>query len=855
MKSINASALLGILIFSFVADPLAADTHLQRPNILWITLEDISPDLGCYGDSFSVTPNIEALAQRSVRYTHAWSNAGMCATARATLITGIYPPSTGAQNMRSDVRLPEWMRAFPEYLRDAGYYCSNHVKTDYNWQAPESTWDRQHRDWADEGWRQRASGQPFFTVINITDTHSSQLYYRGEKNWKRRVKQLPPEQIHDPAKVNVPPYYPDTPEVRGDLARYYDNISFADGLIGKILQQLKADGLAEETIVFLFSDHGRGMPRSKSWCFETSLRVPLIVHFPETYRHLAPAKAGNTLDRLVSFVDFAPTVLSLCGVEIPEHLHGSAFLGEMAGPVKRYAFAYRDRMDERYELIRAITDGRFKFIRNYYPHLPWFHDQTRNYPRLQPTYAKWHELAHAGELSGHAETYMAHSKPREQLFDLANDPYELENLAGSPEHQQTLERLRGALQTWMVDIVDLGFMPEAQWFTRFEDTGDRRPRHTIVRESSIQYPLQQIMALADSVGLNDIEVMQLQGESPESSDPATRYWAAVGLLAQASLGSEELAGLTRQLKDPIPSCRIAAAKALLTHAQQREALETLAADLGHHNLYVSLLAANALEHVGAAAYSIADRLHQATKSEMSESDESQAWIVASRNAILDRIASRAQAESYDWVNLISSDLSKWRGYQMAEPPVGWVVKDGVVSRTFMPGQEHAEFVEGGGDLITREMFGDFELEFEYKINEGGNSGVIYRLTEEEPRSYWSGPEYQILERANRKRDPAFHFCGANYALDGPPEEFSYGPDTWNRGRIVARGNQIEHWLNGHRTAAYEIDSASWNEKVVVSKFKEWSNYAAARRGHIALQDHGAPVAFRKVRIRELKSEY
>ena len=334
--------------------------------------------------------------------------------------------------MRSDVRLPDFIRAFPEYLRKQGYFCSNHVKTDYNWQAPESTWDRQHRDWSDHGWRQRKAGQPFFTVINITDTHSSQLYYRGEKNWKRRVAQLPPNQVHDPAKVNVPPYYPDAREVRGDLARYYDNISYADRLVGKVLEQLEADGLDDNTIVFFFSDHGRGMPRSKSWCFESSLRVPLIVRFPEKYRPLAPTAVGGTVDRLVAFVDFAPTVLSLCGVEIPQHFQGTAFLGKQAGPAHRYAFAYRDRMDERYELIRAATDGRYKYIRNFLPHLPWFHEQTRNYPRLQPTYVKWHELANAGELSGSAAIYMAHSKPREQLFDLARDPHELENLAGAP---------------------------------------------------------------------------------------------------------------------------------------------------------------------------------------------------------------------------------------------------------------------------------------------------------------------------------------------------------------------------------------------------------------------------------------
>lgn len=615
----------------------ANDASPNRPNILWITLEDVSPNLGCYGDDYAITPNIDALAAEGVRYTRVWSNAGMCAPARATLITGMYAPSTGAQNMRSEVRLPDFIRAFPEYLRKEGYFCSNHVKTDYNWQAPETTWDVQHRDWSANGWRRCAPGQPFFTVINITDTHSSQIYYRGEKNWRRRVAELGPDLVHDPAGVSVPPYYPDTPEVRGDLARYYDNITYADRLVARVLAQLEADGLADDTIVFLFSDHGQGMPRAKSWCFESSLHVPLIIRFPEKYQHLAPAAAGGTVDRLVAFVDFAPTVLSLCGVEIPRHFQGTAFLGEQAGPPRQYAYAYRDRMDERYELIRAVTDGRYKYIRNYLPHLPWFHEQTRSYPRLQPTYRIWHEWAAAGKLSGPSAIYMAHEKPREQLFDLSSDPHEVVNLANSPDHQETLRRLRRALKDWMLEIHDLGFMPEPQWFTRFEDFGDARPRYTIVRETPDQYQLEHLMAVAELVGAKGPDVVQQQRETLASPDPAVRFWAAVGLLTQPSLGVKERQALTKLLDDPTPSCRIAAAEALLRHGPHEKALEVLVECLNHQQFYVALLAANTLEHLGDAVRPVLPQLKRFLEREPSEADEERPWERKGLDEIVTRV--------------------------------------------------------------------------------------------------------------------------------------------------------------------------------------------------------------------------
>jgi N-sulfoglucosamine sulfohydrolase len=369
----------------------------DRPNILWIVLEDLSPELGCYGDPYAVTPHIDRLASQSAVYTKAFSNAGSCAPARSTLITGMYPPAIGTHHMRSEGLPPPFVKGFPEYLQQAGYHTSNHSKQDYNWIAPASTWNANDNNWREKGWRLRGD-KPFFTVINIMETHSSQVY-QPWVDWESRRASLDPAQRHDPAKAIVPPYYPDTPETREVLKRYADNVTYADRIVGDILEHLEADGLAEETIVFFYADHGTGLPRSKSFQFESSLRVPLMVRFPRKYQQMAPVAAGGRVERLVAFIDFAPTVLSLAGVEIPEHFQGDPFLGTARqGFPKQYVYGYRDRMDERYELIRSVRDGRFKYIRNYFPHLPWFHHQTRLYPSTNPLLEAWHRLSRAGEL-------------------------------------------------------------------------------------------------------------------------------------------------------------------------------------------------------------------------------------------------------------------------------------------------------------------------------------------------------------------------------------------------------------------------------------------------------------------------
>jgi uncharacterized sulfatase len=561
----------------------------SRPNILWITCEDISPNLGCYGDRYAVTPNLDRLASQGVRFTHAFAPIGVCAPSRSCLITGMYPPSIGTHHMRCAGRLPDVVKCFPEYLRQAGYYCTNNVKTDYNFQHPATAWDESSNR---AHWRNRKPGQAFFAVFNFTSCHESQIRLT-EPEYAKRTAQFTPAEFHDPTKAALPPYHPDAPEVRRDWARYADMITFMDKEAGRVLKQLDDDGLADDTIVFYFSDHGAGMPRSKRWLYDSSLRVPFILRCPKKYERLAPGSPGTTCDRLVSFVDFAPTVLSLAGVAIPEHLQGHAFLGDAAAQPREYIYGFRDRMDERYDMIRAVRDRRYKYIRNYMPHLPYFHDQHLSYAWEMPTLRVWQQLSVAGKLSGPQAVFMARSKPMEELYDTEADPHEIHNLAASAEHRDVLERLRREHRRWMTQIVDLGLLPEADLRTRFGDT----PEYEAVRNERGNYPMDRIAGAADLAGeVSPANVGRLV-ELLTDADPAVQFWAATGLGAlgdQAKTASDALGAATN---NSAPVVQVAAADALARMEFVDRALPVLVRRLSDKNEWVRLYAVCALDRL------------------------------------------------------------------------------------------------------------------------------------------------------------------------------------------------------------------------------------------------------------------
>lgn len=423
----------------------------ERPNLLWISLEDTGPDLGCYDDEYAVTPNIDRLAAQGCRYTNVFTHAGVCAPSRSGLITGMYPTTMGTHYMRCKGVPPPYVKCFTEYLRAAGYYCTNDNKTDYNFDAPLTAWDDTKKG---AHWRNRPTKEtPFFAVINLTSTHESQIRL-PQRQLEARRKTLTAEELHDPAKAVLPPYYPDTPVVRRDMANYYDNVTFADKEVGRILKQLDDDGLAESTIVFFWGDHGRGLPRHKRWIYDSGIHVPLVVRWP------GKLQPGSVSDELVAFIDFAPTMLSLAGVDIPQHLQGQAFLGPKKAAPREYVHAARDRMDETLDIIRAVRDKRYKYIRNYRPDLPYAQDIA--YMNEMPTMQEWRRLAAAGQLEGPAAIFFQPTKPVEELYDTATDSHEIHNLAADPKHAETLARLRAAHEKWRQDTHDLGLIPEAE---------------------------------------------------------------------------------------------------------------------------------------------------------------------------------------------------------------------------------------------------------------------------------------------------------------------------------------------------------------------------------------------------------
>jgi uncharacterized sulfatase len=566
----------------------------QRPNVLWITAEDHGPHLGAYGDSYATTPVLDALAAQGMIYRYAWSTAPVCAPARTTLISGLYPPSTGSQHMRSIARLPASMKMYPQYLREAGYYCTNNAKEDYNLEKPGEVWDESSTK---AHWRNRKQGQPFFAIFNFTQSHESQ------------VRTRPHDWIHNPEKVRLPAYHPDTPEVREDWAQYYDNITTVDGLAGKVLAELEADGLADDTIVFYYADHGAGLPRGKRWPYNSGLQVPVIVHFPEKWRHLAPPeyRPGGESYRLIGFIDFAPTLLSLCGVEPPRHMQGRAFAGRYVTPEPEFQFGFRGRMDERIDMVRSVRDERYVYIRNYMPHRVY--GQFIDYMFQTPTTRVWKALFEQGRLDPYQETFWS-EKRSEELYDLLEDPDEVDNRIEQPAMRAVASRMRAALRDWQMKIRDVGFLPEGEIHSR---AGGGTPYE--MGHDDYRYPLRDVMRMAEAASSEHWqETAERLREGFHDPDSAVRYWAAVGALVRKDQGVlTYYRELNEALADSSPYVRIAAAEALGRYGREADAQKALAvlmelAPLGSNSVYVSIPALNAIDYMDGRALPAKERI-------------------------------------------------------------------------------------------------------------------------------------------------------------------------------------------------------------------------------------------------------
>ena len=444
-------AVLSLLTALTLAAPLRA---ADKPNIVWIVAEDISPNLGCYGDPDAITPNLDKFAKQGAKFTRCFSHAPVCAPTRSGLITGQYATTLGSHHMRS--KLVTAPPLFTTELQKAGYTVYWPGKTDFNFDPP--------KGWADStaNWTQKPDilKAPFFAYFNIGVTHESQA--RAPKAaYAKNTARLKPAERHDPAKVKLPPYYPDTPAVRQCVAMYHDNITAMDYIVGDILKTLDDNKLTDNTLVFFFGDHGAGLPRAKRWPYDSGLRVPFLARWPG---HIAP---GSVREDLVSFIDFAPTVLRVAGAEVPQRMQGQAFLmpREDVAP-RKYVFSARDRMDETYDRIRTVRSEHYRYVRNYEPELPYF--QYINYMEEMPIMKDWRRLAFAGKLNKTQMLFMSRTKPKEELYNLDTDPYEINNIADSKEEavQAVKKELSAALDKWEKDTHDLGAVPEKELIKR-----------------------------------------------------------------------------------------------------------------------------------------------------------------------------------------------------------------------------------------------------------------------------------------------------------------------------------------------------------------------------------------------------
>ena len=588
-KIVISSSVIVILIIlaSILYQRSKENIPSELPNILWLTSEDNSPFLGCYGDEFATTPNLDKLASEGFLYTHAYANAPVCAPTRNTILTGVYACSGGNENMRSNYPKSDIVKTYPEYLRQAGYYCTNNVKTDYNLGNfdDKSIWD----DCSNTAhYKNRPDGKPFFAVFNTTISHESSIH-----------KSIPNEELrHSSNEVPLPPYHPATPEMKHDWAQYYDKVEDMDTWVGDKLKELEEAGLLENTIVFYYGDHGGVLARSKRYVYETGTRVPFIIRIPEKYKYLFPEeKTGSKVDRLVSFVDLVPTLLSIAKIQIPEYLQGNAFLGLQKTADPEYAYMFRGRMDERFDMCRAVRDQRFRYIRNYMPYR--IYGQHLEYLWLAPSIVSWEKAYLNGECNETQSAFWK-TKPAEELYDTENDPWEVKNLAADLNYLDVLERMRAANRDWVTRIYDAGFIPEADRIDRAGET----PMYDYMRSGKVN--LDEVINAAEIATLGEISNLETLQGFLKSDESAVRYWGATGLLILGEGAKPAIVDLKTAISDKSANVVAMAAEALYNLGEKETARTALLSVLDNPNEMSRCHALNVIDCINESSKEIID---------------------------------------------------------------------------------------------------------------------------------------------------------------------------------------------------------------------------------------------------------
>lgn len=580
----------------------------DRPNILWFVSEDNSPYLGAYGNELVHTPNLDSFITGGIKYTNAFANAPVCAPSRSTIITGVLPPTMGSQHMRSLIDIDPTIEFFPQYLREAGYFTTLRRKRDYNLRRQEGTWDVD--DWwhLEDAFAGKKKEQPFFMFYNTWVSHEGELHDYEEKQYryfKSTFDQLPPDSLRalldqvvriDPTEVRLPDYLPDLPAVRRDMARYHEIMQLLDLEFAAVMRELAERDLLKNTIVIYSSDHGGVLGRSKRFPLESGLRVPLAIRFPKAYRRLAPAPPGTALDRVVSFVDMAPTLLALAGIRAPDYFQGKNFLAH--GPEEaEYAFGFRGRMDETYDMVRTIRDTRYRYVRNFNPHRPA--GQRINYLWRAPNLKAWETAFQGGKLYP-VQSAFFRPKAAEALYDCREDPDNVHNLAYDPRKRKILKRMRNVQQNLLLEIKDTGFIPEGELFTAAEERSLTYAAYTATQ------PLRRIIKAAETAttGTSAKNLVKYLN----SKVPAIRYWGSLGALINKDEDPQLIDALRWALRDESGDVRATAAEALYVRGEEKKATAAFAELLRDNNPFVVLRVANALEATGARSPEIDERV-------------------------------------------------------------------------------------------------------------------------------------------------------------------------------------------------------------------------------------------------------
>ena len=592
------------LAILFVMVQYIAEVHAEpkeRPNILWLVCEDISPYLGCYGDQQAHTPNLDQLASEGVIFTRAYSNAPVCAVARSTLLTGMYASTIGTQHMRSRPVVPNSIPVYPSLLRQAGYYTVNKNKTDYNSlnleEDKDTFWDETK---GLQTLKTLPKDKPFFAVFNTAVTHEGQIRPDREEKYVQRGD-IPESPRIPPQEIKLPPYHPDLPEIRHDRARFYDQITLMDSIVGGWLDELEEEGLADNTIVFFYSDHGGMLSRSKRFIFNEGTQVPLIVRVPEKWQNLVNSGSGSFApgsanDELVQFADFAKTICSLAGIEPNKLMQGRVFMGPDKEPEPSLVYLYRDRQNERYDFSRAVTDGRYYLIRNFMPHRPRGQEPEHGY-NVHRNWRAWRDW-YLKDPEAASPLHSRFFKPKLviEFYDLENDPWQVNNIAADPAQQARIASMENKLYEWMVKTRDTSLIPEPMWY---DFTGKNKTFNTIYEYAqSAEFPVAKVLEAAKSASKGDWALVPKYLEMLSDTNSLVRHWAAYGIFLVRK-NTPEIQKALRQViaTDAYSANRTMAAQALAHCGDPDTAFKALMKEINtEEDEYKRLLALNALQY-------------------------------------------------------------------------------------------------------------------------------------------------------------------------------------------------------------------------------------------------------------------